>query len=76
MILGVCDIFEQRRKALNAQSEEQVVEYTLDHMYEFLDKVHDIGLLVLNQQLKAYEPKDRNWLKMMVNKALQGMMDK
>lgn len=45
--VGICDIYEQKRKAQEAEGKD-VVEYTLDNMYEFLDKLHDIGILVLN----------------------------
>lgn len=69
-------MFEQRLKAKAGEGSTALIEYTLDGLYAYLDALNDIGLMVFNPTIRAYEPKDRSWIKMQVFKGLQESIGK
>ena len=58
---GVCQLYEQRLKLQNSDKAE--VTYDVAELFAYLDSLKDIGTLVYNVNIKAYEPKSRDWLK-------------
>lgn len=67
---GICQLYEQKLKIQNPASSEDV-SYSVQELYQYVDSLHDVGVLVYNYNLKAYEPKSRDWLKQMVYNGLK-----
>lgn len=45
--------------------------YDVQELFGYLDSLQDVGCLIYNLNLKAYEPKGRDWLKQMVYNGLK-----
>ena len=45
----------------------------MHQLFAYLDSLKDLGALVYNVNIKAYEPKSREWLKQQVYCGLKGM---
>ncbi len=58
---GVCQLYEQRLRLQN--SDKQEVTYDVHQLFAYLDTLKDLGALVYNVNIKAYEPKSRDWIK-------------
>ena len=67
---GVCQLYEQRLKLQNSDKTE--VTYDVSELFAYLDSLKDIGILVYNVNIKAYEPKGRDWLKQQLFSGLKG----
>lgn len=62
--VGICALFEAELKRLNRNVAN--MSYALEDLYNFLDSYGDAAALVFNQSTKAYEPKDKAWIKQKV----------
>ena len=51
---GIAQIFENQLRALNPHARE--LKYNLSDMYEYIDRLPDISLLVFDSRSKKYEP--------------------
>ena len=69
---GVCQLYEQRLRLQN--SDKQEVTYDVQQLFAYLDQLSDIGALVYNANIKAYEPKSREWVKQQVYCGLKGQV--
>ena len=58
---GICQMYEQKLKLQN--SDKQEVTYDVAQLFEYLDSLNDLGALVYNVNIKAYEPKGKDWVK-------------
>ena len=58
---GICQMYEQKLKLQN--SDKQEVTYDVAQLFEYLDSLKDLGALVYNVNIKAYEPKGKDWVK-------------
>ena len=67
---GVCQLYEQRLRLQN--SDKQEVTYDVHQLFGYLDTLKDLGALVYNVNIKAYEPKSRDWIKQQVYCGLKG----
>ena len=67
---GVCQLYEQRLRLQN--SDKQEVTYDVQQLFAYLDQLTDIGAMVYNVNIKAYEPKSRDWIKQQVYCGLKG----
>ena len=67
---GVCQMYEQRLKLLN--KEKQEVTYDVSELFQYLDSLKDLAAMVYNVNIKAYEPKSREWIKQQVYCGLKG----
>jgi hypothetical protein len=54
-------MYETKLKELNPDLGK--IDYTIEHLYNYLDSLHDICALVLDPSSNKYEPYDRNWIK-------------
>lgn len=70
---GVCQLYEQRLKLQNSDKTE--VTYDVAELFTYLDSLKDIGTLVYNVNIKAYEPKSRDWLKQQLYCGLKGQAE-
>ena len=68
---GVCQLYEQRLRLQNTDKHE--VTYDVHELFLYLDSLKDLGALVYNANIKAYEPKSREWIKQQVYCGLKGM---
>ena len=69
---GVCQLYEQRLRLQNSDKNE--ISYDVHQLFAYLDSLKDLGALVYNVNIKAYEPKSREWLKQQVYCGLKGMV--
>ena len=67
---GVCQLYEQRLRLQN--SDKQEVTYDVNQLFLYLDSLKDLGAMVYNVNIKAYEPKGRDWIKQQVYCGLKG----
>ena len=67
---GLCQLYEQKLKVQNRDKSE--ISYDVSELFEYLDSLADLGALVYNVNIKAYEPKSREWLKIQVYNGLKG----
>ena len=58
---GICLLYEQRLRLQNSGKSE--VTYDVHQLFQYLDSLKDLGALVYNVNIKAYEPKGRAWIK-------------
>ena len=54
-------MYEQRPKLLSKEKEE--VTYDVSELFSYLDSLKDLAAMVYNVNIKAYEPKSREWIK-------------
>jgi hypothetical protein len=47
------------------------VTYDVTELFAYIDSLKDIGALIYNVNLKAYEPKSRDWIKQQVYNGLK-----
>ena len=66
---GLCQLYEQKLKVQNPGKPE--VTYDCDDLFTYMDSLRDLGALVYNVNIKAYEPKSRDWLKNQVYNGLK-----
>ena len=66
---GICNMFEQKLKLQNPDSE--ALQYDVSQIFEFLDKMRDLGVLIYNVNINAYEPKGKAWLKEHIYRGLK-----
>ena len=48
------------------------ISYDVAELFAYLDSLTDLGAMVYNVNIKAYEPKGRDWLKVQVYNGLKG----
>ena len=66
---GVCQLYEQKLKVANPGKSE--VTYDVSELFAYLDELKDLGALIYNVNIKAYEPKGREWVKLQVYAGLK-----
>ena len=54
-------------------SDKQEINYDVSQLFLYLDSLKDLGAMVYNVNIKAYEPKSREWIKQQVYFGLKGM---
>ena len=67
---GVCQLYEQRLRLQNTDKTE--INYDVHQLFTYLDSLKDLGAMVYNVNIKAYEPKGRDWIKQQVYCGLKG----
>jgi len=68
---GVCKLFEAQLK--QTRSQQRNITYDISELYQYLDSMTDASCLVFNQQIAAYEPRNKDWLKQQVYLHLKRM---
>lgn len=58
---GLCNLYEQNLKAQNPEQEE--IKYDVAQLFEYIDSLTDMGAMLYNVNIKAYEPKGKEWVK-------------
>ena len=58
---GLCNLYEQKLKVQNPDKQE--IAYDAFKLFEYIDSLGDLGALVYNVNIKAYEPKGKEWVK-------------
>eukprot|EP01120_Amphizonella_sp_Union-15-10_P001180 TRINITY_DN1122_c0_g2_i1.p1 TRINITY_DN1122_c0_g2~~TRINITY_DN1122_c0_g2_i1.p1 ORF type:complete len:118 (-),score=29.05 TRINITY_DN1122_c0_g2_i1:77-430(-) len=68
---GVCQIYEDKLKKTNPGRMD--LEYNVQHLFDFVDQLGDMGALVFEESIGAYVPYARDWIKQRVLKHLKEM---
>ena len=58
---GLCNLYEQKLKVQNPDKNE--VKYDVSQFFAYIDQLIDLGAMVYNVNIKAYEPKGKEWVK-------------
>lgn len=58
---SILNFYEGKLKELNPTARD--LSYEISDLHAYLDKYTDICALVFDPQLKAYVPRDRQWIK-------------
>jgi len=58
---GICQLYEQRLKQLNPTTRS--ITYDISDLYTYIDDLADLSCLVWNQQINAYVPCNKDWIK-------------
>ena len=45
-------------------------------MFQYIDSIYDLGAMLYNVNIKAYEPKGKEWVKEQIYKGLKHMSKK
>lgn len=56
---------------IKSPSQQEDVTYDVSELFGYIDTLKDVGCLIYNVNLKAYEPKSRDWLKQQVYNGLK-----
>ena len=66
---GLCQIFEQKLKFSNRESQQ--ITYDLTDLINYFDKLADLSCMVYNDTQKIYVPHGRDWIKSKVYMSLK-----
>ena len=58
---GLCNLYEQKLKVQNPDKQE--ILYDVSKLFDYIDSLRDLGALLYNANIKAYEPKGKEWMK-------------
>ncbi|CRK88523.1 CLUMA_CG002240, isoform A [Clunio marinus] len=58
---GVCRIFEENLKVRNPHS--QTITYDISQLFEFIDNMTDMSVLVYQRSTNTYAPYNKEWIK-------------
>lgn len=61
---AVCGLYEKELKTLNPKVRN--ITYDIADLYAYLDQLQDLSCLVFNQQMNAYLPRGKDWIKQQV----------
>ena len=61
---GVCTLYEKELKTLNPAVRN--ITYDVSDLYGYLDQLTDVSCLVFREQINAYPPRGKEWLKKQV----------
>ena len=67
---GVCSLYEKELKTLNPNVPE--ITYDIADLYSYVEQLADISCLVYHEPIKAYLPRDKEWVKKQVYNHLRG----
>ncbi|GMT31060.1 hypothetical protein PFISCL1PPCAC_22357, partial [Pristionchus fissidentatus] len=71
---GICKIFEEFLKKQNPTM--QSITYDVSHLFEFVDKLSDLSLLVFNKDTASYTPHNKEWIKDRIFQLLRSQAEK
>lgn len=57
----ICALYEKELKALNPSQSN--ITYDIADLYTYIDQLSDVSCLVYSDPIKAYLPKDKDWIK-------------
>lgn len=66
---GLCNMFEQKLKIQHPDNTEY--KYDVSQLFDYIDQLHDLGAMLYNFNIKAYEPKSKEWVKEQIYKGLK-----
>ena len=66
-------MYEQKLKAQNPQHRN--ITYDISDLFYFIDTLGDLSCLVFNDQLGAYQPYGKEWIKQRVFARLKQQVD-
>ena len=69
MVDGFCNLFEQKLKLENPNTND--FSYDVLAMFTYIDGLYDLGALLYNLNIKAYEPKGKEWVKEQIYRGLK-----
>ena len=58
---GLCNLYESKLKVQNPDKDE--VLYNANDLFDYIDSLIDLGAMIYNVNIKAYEPKGKEWIK-------------
>eukprot|EP00118_Oscarella_pearsei_P025056 m.307398 g.307398 ORF g.307398 m.307398 type:complete len:103 (+) comp42237_c0_seq1:72-380(+) len=58
---GICKLFEEQLKKLNPSSKQ--ITYDISQLFEFIDSIADLSVLVFQKQTQTYAPYGKPWIK-------------
>ena len=69
LVDGLCSMYEQKLKVQHPEKKD--ILYDVSKLFEYLDSLADLGALLYNVNIKAYEPKGREWVKEQIYRGLK-----
>jgi len=58
---GICQLYENALKTSNPNKRK--ITYDISELFTYVDQIPDLTCLVYNQQLYAYTPHNKAWIK-------------
>ncbi|GMR56390.1 hypothetical protein PMAYCL1PPCAC_26585, partial [Pristionchus mayeri] len=71
---GICKIFEEFLKKQNPTL--QSITYDVSHLFEFVDKLNDLSLLVFNEETANCTPHNKEWIKDRIFQLIRSQAEK
>ena len=66
---GICNLYENKLKVQDPNEEE--IKYDASQLFDYLESLTDLGAMIYNVNIKAYEPKGKDWVKEQIYKSLK-----
>eukprot|EP00741_Cyanophora_paradoxa_P004816 tig00000829_g4673.t1 len=66
---SICQMFEGQLKRANPSVRN--ITYDISELFQYIDSLADLSVLVFNPQLSAYQPHNKDWIKKRVFQHLQ-----
>merc|ERR1712198_349587 len=70
MELGVCRMFEEHLKKANPES--ATITYDIAQLFEYIDSLWDMSMMVFQKSTSTYAPRNKEWIKEKVHMLLRG----
>ena len=67
-------MYEQKLKVQHPEKKD--ILYDVSKLFEYLDSLADLGALLYNVNIKAYEPKGKEWVKEQIYRGLKHLSAK
>ncbi|CBY12222.1 unnamed protein product [Oikopleura dioica] len=58
---GVCKFYEEQLKRQNPHHEQ--ITYDISQLFDFVDSLTDLVILVFRKSSESYEPQNKDWIK-------------
>ena len=71
---GICKIFEEFLKKQHPSKAS--ITYDVSNLFEFVDKLNDLSLLVFNKETGQYVPHNKDWIKDRIFQLLRSQADR
>eukprot|EP01125_Pyxidicula_operculata_P021711 TRINITY_DN854_c0_g1_i1.p1 TRINITY_DN854_c0_g1~~TRINITY_DN854_c0_g1_i1.p1 ORF type:complete len:102 (-),score=25.40 TRINITY_DN854_c0_g1_i1:141-446(-) len=70
-LAGICQLFEAKLKNENPNARN--ITYDIKDLFQYIDHLPDLGVLVFSKQKGAYTPYGKSWVKTKVTDYLKSM---
>eukprot|EP01117_Protostelium_nocturnum_P013694 TRINITY_DN5136_c0_g1_i2.p2 TRINITY_DN5136_c0_g1~~TRINITY_DN5136_c0_g1_i2.p2 ORF type:complete len:107 (+),score=39.54 TRINITY_DN5136_c0_g1_i2:364-684(+) len=66
---GICKLYEGKLKAQNPNARSY--SYDIKDLNRYIDELNDLGMLIFNPKIAAYEPRNKDYIKERILRHLQ-----